>query len=396
MLTIEEHNSIKNNASDIKKLFHTLFTQTGELVVKRISEERVSEIPKLDSNKLGQYKKYVEEFVSIFNSNLKNVNNRALITNLQTLEIVEVPFLPDPKALAMYQTKDNKIYVKKGWKNETELKHKLFHELLHVSSCYRKHPIYLSGFSQTVLPKYGHGTVLNEGATELINRRFFSKEITEKDTYIYAHERIINYMLETIVGTSKFLECYFNGDNLGLRQEIYKVYDHNKTNDLFALIDKYHLNPKDRKDIFDEIKIILHKIQLRKITNQLLEKEITEEQYDFFKLKSSLNLRDFSISRKINSNDFYFSYMASNETYLLTSEMYRIMQNSFRNNPEYVEDFKSEVDLNNREIVEVFWVLLHLKNSGVDLSTIRDITDVNSKTGDYTINYLNKEQSVKH
>ena len=88
--------------------------------------------------------------------------------------------------------------------------------------------------------------------------------------------------------------------------------------------------------------------------------------------------------------------MASNETYLLTSEMYRIMQNSFRNNPEYVEDFKSEVDLNNREIVEVFWVLLHLKNSGVDLSTIRDITDVNSKTGDYTINYLNKEQSVKH
>lgn len=391
MLTIEEHNSIKNTAGEIKKLFQTLFTQTGELVVKRISEERVSELPELDSNKLGQYKKYVEEFISIFNSKLKNVNNRALLTNLQTLEIVEVPFLPDPKALAMYQTKENKIYVKKGWKNESELKHKLFHELLHVASCYRKHPIYLSGFAQTVLPKYGHGHTLNEGATELINRKFFSKEIPEKDTYIYAHERIISYMIETIVGSTKFLECYFNGDNLALRQEFYKVFNHDQVNDLFALIDKYHLNPKDREKIFKKSKAMLHKIQLRKITNQLLEKEITEEQYDFFKLKSSLNLRDYTISRKLNSNDFYFSYMANDETYLLTSEMYRIMQNCFRNNSEYVEDFQSEVDLNNREVVEVFWVLLHLKNSGVDLSTIRDITDINYKTGDYVINYLNNK-----
>ncbi len=391
MLTIEEHNSIKNTAGEIKKLFQTLFTQTGELVVKRISEERVSELPELDSNKLGQYKKYVEEFISIFNSKLKNVNNRALLTNLQTLEIVEVPFLPDPKALAMYQTKENKIYVKKGWKNESELKHKLFHKLLHVASCYRKHPIYLSGFAQTVLPKYGHGHTLNEGATELINRKFFSKEIPEKDTYIYAHERIISYMIETIVGSTKFLECYFNGDNLALRQEFYKVFNHDQVNDLFALIDKYHLNPKDREKIFKKSKAMLHKIQLRKITNQLLEKEITEEQYDFFKLKSSLNLRDYTISRKLNSNDFYFSYMANDETYLLTSEMYRIMQNCFRNNSEYVEDFQSEVDLNNREVVEVFWVLFHLKNSGVDLSTIRDITDINYKTGDYVINYLNNK-----
>ena len=85
------------------------------------------------------------------------------------------------------------------------------HELLHLASRKRVGKIILSGFrqvtNQTIMGRY-----LNEGYTEYLNQKYFSK----KDRTVYAEAVTFAQGIERIVGRKKMEKLYFDANLLGL------------------------------------------------------------------------------------------------------------------------------------------------------------------------------------
>lgn len=174
MLSDVEYNEIVANSYDSNKLLTYLEEKNGSKLIQRISGDRVDEKIVIEDNRFGKYTDYIRFFVTKFNKVFGNYNNSALVNNLKTLAVEEVDELENPDALALYDKSTNKVLIKRGYTSEEDLKHYLYHELLHMASTYKREPIYISGLAQTVLPGYGTGSTINEGVTELIERRYFS------------------------------------------------------------------------------------------------------------------------------------------------------------------------------------------------------------------------------
>lgn len=140
-----------------------------------------------DFTKKERIKPYLEELK-------KHVNEEDLKTaykNIATLKIKKIHFMPFPIAGA-YNSKKNRIIFKK--------KKTIGHEFLHMASTVydKAKKIILSGFCQR---KKGAviGVGLNEGYTELLNRRLFT-ELNGKKTLSY----------QTLVEVTELIEMFYN------------------------------------------------------------------------------------------------------------------------------------------------------------------------------------------
>lgn len=124
-------------------------------------------------------------------------------------------FILNTNIRGAYDVKTNKITVNEIYSNTS-----IYHELLHMSSSIYKTKIRYSGFAQTSF-KLGNislGTGINEGYTELLTRRYFTKDCNVSATYRY--ETTIAEKLEEIIGQERMESLYLNANLQGLIQEL--------------------------------------------------------------------------------------------------------------------------------------------------------------------------------
>ena len=147
------------------------------------------------------------------------------------------------KACAYYAPLVNKIVVKKSKENS------LYHELFHLASSKVDGKNLFVGFCQ-----YQDGNVvglgLNEGYTELLNRRYFKNHINPNS---YNVEVLITTLLESIVTKEKMEYFYLTSDLKSLLKELQKYNSNIKIMHLVADLDylnKYlYSEPKKHQEI---------------------------------------------------------------------------------------------------------------------------------------------------
>lgn len=117
-----------------------------------------------------------------------------------------------------YDMKNNKIYLLSKIYNEGNF----YHELLHMSSnIYDKEKdIVYSGLSYNS-KKLILGDGLNEGYTELLNRRFFGYD---KEDHSYECQIVLSRLVEKIAGDDIMARLYFNAD-LNTLMKILQIYN---------------------------------------------------------------------------------------------------------------------------------------------------------------------------
>ena len=389
MLSDTEYNELLAHSYDSKKLKEYLENKNGTSLVQRISGERIDEEIVIDDNRFGIYTKYIKDFVTIFNSRFSKYNNSALVNNLKTLEIVEVDEIEQSEAaLAMYDKDSNKVFIKRGYKDEDSLRHYLYHELLHMATTYVRGPIYLSGFAQTVLPGFGIGASINEGVTELITRRVFCKEVEGDENYIYGFEKNMVFILESIVSTDKLYEYYFNGDLLGLIDELALHFDRDIANQILLIFGMFHISKgNDRPMLYLKIKDILSKLFIKMKSDSFVNQEIDIDELEFAKLKSSLNMRGYNINKRPTVYGFF--NIDTNDIYRITPDMYRIVMNYYKNTNEFISG-SSLTDCTDYNLIEMFYALLYLEHQ-VDLSTVESVKVIDYDNKDFEVTYMLEE-----
>lgn len=184
---------------------HKASKYDGYIIVKpeQIKEyQNTAQVLELtDFTKKERIKPYLEELK-------KHINEEDLKTaykNIATLRIRKIHFMPFPISGA-YDSKRNKIIFKK--------KKTIGHEFLHMaSSVYDKaKKIILSGFCQR---RKGAviGVGLNEGYTELLNRRLFT-ELNGKRTLAYQTLVEVTELIEMFYDDKKEMSHHYFTNNL--------------------------------------------------------------------------------------------------------------------------------------------------------------------------------------
>lgn len=169
------------------------------------------------SNDILNFRKILMENIDYRNLNLFNRNLKTLKAK-QCMVFLE-NFFGIPLSGGYYFHK-NEIRIKYLVKDTV-----LNHELLHMASTYynKKEKIVFSGFSQNNL-KTGEkiGDALNEGYTEVLNKRLFNANTDPITAYKIC--TIIAQNLEIIVGNKNMEKFYFNADLNSLIKTL-KKYD---------------------------------------------------------------------------------------------------------------------------------------------------------------------------
>ena len=161
----------------------------------------------------------LKKFTEVITKNLKSEDLINFYNNINTLKTSTKKFnfqnlLFKESVVGNYDVKNNKILV------SLESTSAIYHELLHMASSFYKDGIKYSGFSQASnfnrYPTLGDG--INEGYTELLNRRYFSKD--NMIPYSYEYEIKVAEKLETIIGKEKMESLYFTANLKGLINEL--------------------------------------------------------------------------------------------------------------------------------------------------------------------------------
>lgn len=135
--------------------------------------------------------------------------------NLETLKIKKCIFSQLMKAMAIYESYDNKILLKPKHKYSS-----IYHELMHAASSYiADDGTYMCGFKQSkpLVKKLGVG--LNEGYTELLTQRYFYDQGIE---YTYNTFLVFAKDIENIIGKDRMEKLYFASDLYTLKEDIIK------------------------------------------------------------------------------------------------------------------------------------------------------------------------------
>ncbi len=178
-----------------------------------------------------------------------------------------------------YSTTDNYILLNEDYNLIT-----LYHELFHVSNnIIDENKKEFGGFEQQYKEDV-IGVSLNEGYTELLNKRYFcTSDDLSKTSYLL--EVNIVSLLEDIVGKEKMETLYSKSDFYGLieylkqyksEEEIFKF-----INDSDCLLDynkkKFDINSNEIQQIIDDIIIFLSECYTLKLKGDLENKQISND-----------------------------------------------------------------------------------------------------------------------
>ncbi len=188
-----------------------------------------------------EFKDYIIDFTDVLESNIDRKDLSNFYHNVLSLNIVKKYnslsgfFLSRLNLGAIYRFYKNEIHlVKKDFSY-------LYHELLHMASCYHGDIIYL-GLRKNEFENIGDG--INEGYTQLLAERYFPNV-----TKTYLIETKLARALEVIIG-DKMTSLYFNADYKGLIKELSKYASIEKIKEFISNFDFIYANiPSGKKDI---------------------------------------------------------------------------------------------------------------------------------------------------
>lgn len=247
------------------------------------------EYTQFDRNKITntEFGEFLINFANIMIKKFPQKNLTNFYNNINTLTTSYSKFklfnlISRGYIVGTYNPRKNKITTR-----ENNISQAIYHELLHMASSTYKEKIVYSGFSQMSLkPGFANlGKGINEGYTELLNRRYFIEEGGLIPSYEY--ELIITRKLEKIIGKQKMQELYLNANLHGLIQEL-KQYSNDEeimkfiSNTDFIL---FHLDHKilkmgEKKLLINSLKNVnkfLLKAYSTKLRERYLQKNITYE-----------------------------------------------------------------------------------------------------------------------
>ncbi len=233
-------------------------------------------------------KNFCEEYLTNFKRNISDVN---IINYKLTLFDKIKSTLNIKTEIAYYDFIHNNIYLSSNTSIDKAFfyEHVFFHELLHLASTKN---IMSVGLCQQIYSKDGVksiGKAVNEGMTEYLNTKYFSKNKTNKSKRKnHSYDLQINYIrkIESIIGKDKLLYCYFEGGLFSLIKELSKYAEDEslvldlliEMDDSFDLIGNSKME-KDRK-----IRKELFKIYNSKLKNDFLGGIINSDEYNRKKL----------------------------------------------------------------------------------------------------------------
>src|SRR5574344_53220 len=121
------------------------------------------------------------------------------------------------------------------------------HELLHLASTYSNKKVYQIGFFQKANknPQIGNG--INEGYTNLLDKRYFNFN----NPYCYPIETKIMETIELIIGKEKMEQYYFSGDLYQLIKDLEKYLFHSDIMSFIISMDYFtrYSNVKGKSEI---------------------------------------------------------------------------------------------------------------------------------------------------
>ena len=332
----------------------------------------------------GKFDDSILRFYNILQEKLSHCNQSGFYNNLENVRIREKQKVSnikvDLKTSGDYCSLKNRInlYLKnialrKGNYND-QLEDVLSHELLHMATSYTKGKITLSGFSQIIGGKISACCGLNEGYTELLNKRYFSK--CKKDRGSYPEQQFIALGIEEIVGREKMESLYFDADLEGLVKELSQYASIEEIHELLGTIEDCHQN--DGKNDFDyKEKAAIARVMIANIKNRNDEKlynegKITEEDYNFRRFRSYCYIHGYGFFK--GEDDYGIINRYDVRAAKMSSDAYRIVMNKFLKSDVAKRDF-TVADSNNEngDLVDLCYCLHVVQfRDGYDLSDITD------------------------
>lgn len=252
--------------------------KTGTILISPIILEKESNF-----NKTLTYEEYndgILEFENILSENFRDhCNLSSFYRNIKKLVINDNKNSFLLKVKKLFRTsKDGNFFPKINkieLADETVNKETLFHELLHLSSTKKtEEETIFSGFCQ-VKGRSTIGICLNEGYTEHLNCKYFSKN---ENSIYYKDYRIIATGIEDIIGEREMERLYFDSDLKGLIITLSKYANEEEIIELIRKMDILANNPTRGKRLYSEIRADIAKLKITKTEMLFKDKKITREE----------------------------------------------------------------------------------------------------------------------
>ena len=197
------------------------------LIIEKCKELNVDKLDK-------DFKEDIINFIKIMKDNFKEENFITFNNNFNSLVI--------QKNESNSKNKSTTSGIFNIYKNQINLdypysKSILNHELLHFASSNIKDGILYIGFNQ-MNNEFNQGIGLNEGYTEYLNQKFFSKNVNS--TKIYAYLVVISGNIEKIVG-EKMRDYYFSSDLKSLCSNLNNYLEYDEVLSLIKDMDYLYL-----------------------------------------------------------------------------------------------------------------------------------------------------------
>ena len=357
-------------------------------IVKRISPDIISGI--YDINLLDSAKRYessIERFKQILDTKLTHCNNSAFYNNIEDLTVRTIDRNTPPIDLPSthFDAENNRITFNKLQHqnlNMTEVEQQydldstFTHELLHLATTYRRGVVVSMGFQQVVPGVNFAGAGLNEGYTELINKRYFEKKTGNDIKMIYGayeEQQIFSIGIERLIGRKKMEQLFFDADLDGLVQEMTKYTDRQTAIGLISKIDNFHFSKeKETKErLSAEIKSTLANLIQRKIDNRLNNGEITEDIHKKMSLDNALYLIGKEIF-EINDSYFYGG-LTSKFGYTMSPAGHQVLLNNFLYQKEDIPYTIYDTIQHERDLPSQAMFIINEERNGRDFSNIERV-----------------------
>lgn len=249
---------------------------------------------KLDINNYLHYEQYndtVLRFFETLETKLSHCKVNSFYHNIKNLTLKERLLTKKERLIlggtnGTYEPAKNivTIFDRKLQRVDTEIikdrEDNASHELIHMSSTYKKGPIILMGFQQSIGKKNIVGKGLNEGYTERLNLKYFSHR---KISDAYPFLQLISEGIENIVGSEKMEQLYFSADLKGLTEELEKYCPKKQVASLIDKIDVCFMYENEdyekHEELAKELRIEIANIYTEKQRQLLESHQITNAEY---------------------------------------------------------------------------------------------------------------------
>ena len=375
----------------LRKIPHSLRVKTPIKIgiVKRISPDIKSGI--YDINLLHSAKKYehiIDGFKEVIDYKLSHCNNSAFYNNIEELSVRTIDKNTPPINLPSthydsdytqitlneleYQSKD--ITEEEYQRN---IENAFTNELIHLATSYTRGVLTSTGFQQTIPGVQMVGMGLNEGYTELINRRYFQQKLPENASEpinVYEEQQIFAYGIEKLIGRKTMEKLFFDADLEGLVTEMSKYADINVVLDIIKKIDEFHISKEQitKEQLSAEIKTTLANLIQKRIDKTYHEGRIRQDQYESLSLENALYLYGQEIIKQKN-NLYFYGDITSEHGYEMTKEVYEVLKNNFLYQKEDTPYSIYDTLPHNRDLPSQATYLIQEQKRGRDFSEIERV-----------------------